>query len=87
MGKFLTLGPNMRRLGEIDLANSVAGRVVAGPGDLLMWEVRADVTLDGLPVQLAGRGSDIESSAAAVLAVLERDGTNFEPAPTHGRHG
>jgi hypothetical protein len=82
MGMFRTLGPNMRRLGEMELATSVAACVVAGPGDLLVWEVRANVKLDGLPLQLAGRGSDLESSAAAILAVLERDGTSFEQTTT-----
>jgi hypothetical protein len=79
MGKFQTLGPNMRRLGEMEFAKSMAGCVVAGPGDLQVWEVQAHLKLDGLPVQVAGRGSDIESSAAAVLAVLERGDFHFKP--------
>ena len=79
MGKFLMLGPNMRQLGEMEWAESVSGCVVAGPGDLLVWEVHADVTIDGLSVQVVGRGSDIESSAAALLAAMERD---LKPAAT-----
>ena len=79
MGRFLTLGPNMRKLGEMEWAESVAGCVVAGPGDLLVWEVHADVTIDGLSVQVVGRGSDVESSAAALLAAMARD---LKPAAT-----
>ena len=79
MGKFLTLGPNMRLLGEMESAKSVAGCVVAGPGELLVWEVRASFDIDDLPVEVIGRGADIESSAAALLAAMERD---LKPAPT-----
>ena len=79
MGKFLTLGPNMRKLGEMESAKSVEGGVVAGPGELLVWEVRATFTIDDLSVQVVGRGADIESSAAALLAAMERD---LKPAAT-----
>jgi hypothetical protein len=80
MSAFLALGPNMRRLGEMDLADSVGASVVSGPGDLRVWEVHAMVKLDGLPVRVAGRGTDLESSAAEVLAVLEEDPAAFDPA-------
>jgi hypothetical protein len=78
MAAFSSLGPNMRRLGEMELANTVEACVVAGPGDLLTWEVRATVKMDGLPLQVAGRGPDIESSAASVLAELERNANNLD---------
>jgi len=80
MTSFLALGPNMRRLGEMDLSDSVGATVVSGPGDLLVWEVHAMVKMDGLPVRVAGRGTDIESSAAAVLALLEQDPDSFDLA-------
>ena len=63
----------------MEWAESVAGGVVAGPGELLVWEVHADFTIDDLFVQVVGRGADIESSAAALLAAMERD---LKPAAT-----
>lgn len=49
MGTFPTLGPNMRRLGEMQSAKSVAACGVAGPGELLVCEVRASFDVDDLP--------------------------------------
>lgn len=80
MSTFLRLGPNMRRLGEMDLSHSVGASVVAGPGDLLVWRSHAMVRMDGMPVRVAGRGTDVESSAAEVLALLEQDPDTFDLA-------
>lgn len=76
-------GPNMRRLGEMDVADSVKASVITGPGDLMMWEVRACVDSDGMTLEVIGRGSDLEAAAASAMAVLTQNGSTLE-APTDG---
>lgn len=66
----MQLGTNMKRLLEMDVAEPVKACVIAGPGDLMVWEVCVCMDGDGVPVEFIGRGSDLELAAAAVLAAL-----------------
>lgn len=69
----MQLGPNMKHLLEIEAATSVKACVIAGPGDLVVWEASACVDSDGVPVELIGRGYDLDGAAASVLALLSAD--------------
>ena len=71
----MQLGPNMKRLREMDVANGLIARVVAGPGDLLTWEVDASLHSDGMPLEVTGRGTDLEAAAAAAMLVLSENGS------------
>ena len=64
------LGGNMRRLFDSSAGDSVEACVVAGPGDLVLWEVRVTVDADGIPLEITGRGSDMEAAAAAAMPLL-----------------
>ncbi len=66
----MQLGGNMRRLFDSAAGDSVEACVVAGPGDLLVWEVRLKVDADGIPLEVTGRGSDMEAAAAAAMPLL-----------------
>jgi hypothetical protein len=66
----MELGGNMRRLVDSTAGDSVEACVVAGPGDLLGWEVRVTVDADGIPLEVTGRGSDLEAAAAAAMPLL-----------------
>ena len=66
----MELGPNMRRLMDSDASKSLETCVLSGPGDLLVWEVRITVEADGLQLEVTGRGSDLESAAAAAMPLL-----------------
>ena len=68
----MALGPNMKRLRELPLGDGLETCVMTGPGDLEVWEVHAKVNTDGLPLEIVGRGTDVESAAAAVLAMLQQ---------------
>jgi hypothetical protein len=70
----MELGPNMKRLREMDVADTLRTCVVAGPGDLMSWDVSATIDRDGLKVDVIGRGSDLEAAAALAIAVLSRNG-------------
>lgn len=80
----------MRRLREMDVAESVKACVIAGPGDLMAWEVSASVDSDGMILDVVGRGSDLEAAAASVMAILTENGSTLEAslegatAPTDG---
>jgi hypothetical protein len=76
----MQLGPNMKRLQETDVARSVTVCVVAGPGDLMAWEVSARVDSDGIDLGVVGRGSDLEAAAAAAMAVLTQNGSTLDPS-------
>jgi hypothetical protein len=75
----MQVGPNMKRLREMDVADTVAMCVMAGPGDLLVWEVRASIDSDGIPLEYVGRGSDLEAAAGAVIPLLVQDGSELQP--------
>ena len=66
----MDLGANMRRLFDSAAGDSVEACVVAGPGDLLVWEVRITVDTDGVPLEVTGRVSDMEAAAAAAMPLL-----------------
>ena len=66
----MELGANMRRLFDSAAGDSVQACVVAGPGDLLVWEVRLTVDADGIPLEVTGRGTDMEAAAAAAMPLL-----------------
>lgn len=66
----MEFGPNMRRLMDSDAGDSLETCVLAGPGDLLVWEVRITVEADGLPLEVTGRGTDLESAAAAAMPLV-----------------
>lgn len=74
----MQLGPNMKRLGEMDIADSLKARVIVGPGDLMTWEVCASVDSDGITLDVIGRGSDLEAAAASAMAVLTQNGSTLE---------
>jgi hypothetical protein len=65
----------MKRLRDMDVADSVKACVVAGPGDLMVWEVSACIDSDGMNVEVIGRASDLEAAAAAAIAVLTQNGS------------
>ena len=69
----MELGPNMRRLADSAASGSLEACVLAGPGDLLVWEVR--VRADGIPLEVTGRGTDIEAAAAAAMPLLTAHST------------
>lgn len=77
----IQLGPNMRRLREMDVADSVRACVIAGPGDLMTWEVSASVDTDGMTLSVVGRGTDLEAAAACAMAVLTENGSTVEATP------
>jgi hypothetical protein len=54
----------------MDIAETVSARVIAGPGDLMSWEVSACIDTDGIPIEVLGRGTDMEMAAASAIAVL-----------------
>ena len=63
-------GPNITRLLDSAVGESLTACVVAGPGDLLFWEVRLSVDADGVPLEVSGRGTDLESAAGAATPVM-----------------
>lgn len=67
----------MKRLREMDVADSVKACVIAGPADLMTWEVSACVDSDGMILEVIGRGSDLEAAAASALAVLSQNGSGL----------
>lgn len=73
----MQLGPNMKRLREMDVADSVKACVIAGPADLMTWEVSARVDSDGMALEVIGRGSDLEAAAACAMAVLTDNGSTL----------
>ncbi len=78
----MQLGSNMKRLREMNV-DSVKACVIAGPGDLMTWEVSACVDSEGLTLEVIGRGSDLEAAAASAIAVLSDNGSTLE-APMDG---
>jgi hypothetical protein len=72
----MNTGPNMARLRDSSAGASLVTCVLAGPGDLLVWEVRVTVDIDGLPLEVSGRGTDLEAAAAAAMPIL----TSLSPA-------
>jgi hypothetical protein len=79
----------MKRLRELDVADSVKACVIAGPGDLMAWEVSACMDTEGLTVDVIGRGSDLEAAAASVMAILTENGSTLaasdeDDAPNSG---
>lgn len=67
----------MKRLLEMDVADSVKACAIAGPGDLLAWEASACMDSDGVPVEIVGRGSDLEAAAASVIVLLSQNGSSL----------
>jgi len=64
-------GPNMRRVRESDVISHLRVGVVAGPGDTELWELCASLEAAAdLPLEIAGRGSDLEAAAGSVLSTL-----------------
>jgi hypothetical protein len=80
----MQLGPNMKRLQEMDVADSVRACVAAGPGDLLVWEVSASMDSDGTRLDVIGRGSDLEAAAASAVAMLSQNGSVVQPTVDEG---
>jgi hypothetical protein len=65
-------GPNLRLLRESSVAEALRACVISGPGDLLTWELSVSVELDGLPMELMGRGGDPEMAAAALIPLIRQ---------------
>lgn len=76
----MQIGPNIKRLREMNVAETLRASVVAGPGDLMTWDVSATVEQDGLKVDVIGRGSDLEAAAAEATAVLSQNGATLAVA-------
>jgi hypothetical protein len=70
----------MKRLREMDVADSVRACVIAGPADLMTWEASARVDSDGMTLDVIGRGSDLEAAAASAMAVLTENGSTLGAA-------
>lgn len=68
----------MKRLLEMDVADSVKACIITGPGDLMAWEASACIDSDGIPVDVIGRGSDLEVAAASVITVLSQNGSTLD---------
>ena len=77
----MELGPNLKRLREMDVADSVRACVTTGPGDLMMWEVSACLDVDGMELEVIGRGPNVELAAASAMSVLAENGAALEQAP------
>ena len=77
----MELGPNMKRLREMDVADSVKACVTTGPGDLMRWEVSACLDIDGMELEVIGRGPDLELAAASAMSVLAENGAALEAVP------
>jgi hypothetical protein len=77
----MELGPNMKRLREMDVADSVRACVTTGPGDLMRWEVSACLDIDGMELEVIGRGPDLELAAASAMSVLAENGAALEAVP------
>ena len=86
----MQLGPNMKRLRELDVADTVRACVKSGPGDLMKWEVSACLEVDGMQVEVIGRGPDLEIAAASAMSVLSDNGAGLgstaggDPLPLAG---
>jgi hypothetical protein len=65
----------------MDVSDSVKACVTAGPGDLMAWEVSACLDIDGMRLEVIGRGPDLELAAATAMAVLTESGATLNPAP------
>ena len=63
-------GSNIKRLRDSAAGESIATCVIAGPGDLVVWEVRVTVDVDGQPLEVTGRGTDLEIAASASMPIL-----------------
>lgn len=74
----------MKRLRELDVGDSVKACVIAGPADLLAWEVSASMESDGVTVDVVGRGSDLEAAAASAMAILTRNGSTLNGSANRG---
>ena len=77
----MQLGPNMKRLRELDVGESIKACVIAGPGDLMAWEVSASMDVDGMALDVVGRGSDLEAAAASAMSVLTENGSTLAADP------
>jgi hypothetical protein len=65
---------------EMDVADSVKARVIAGPADLMTWEVSACIEhRDRMTLDVVGRGVDLEAAAALTVAVLTQNGSTLRP--------
>ena len=71
----------MKRLRDMDVADSLKVSVIAGPADLKTWEVSACVDTDGMTLYVTGRGTDLEAAAASAMAVLTMNGSILEATP------
>jgi hypothetical protein len=75
------LGPNVKRLREMDIADTLKACVTAGPGDLMRYEVIACVDVEGMQLEVRGQGSDLEAAAASAMSVLGEHGAHLQAAP------
>lgn len=82
----MELGPNMRRLIDSTATDAREVCVTAGPGDLLVWEVRVRVEVDGIPLEISGRGTDLEAAAAAAMPLLTTHAAGMFGQSEIGRH-
>ena len=71
----------MKRLREMDVADTVKACVTTGPGDLIRWEVSACLDVDGMELEVIGRGPDLELAAASAISALRENGAALEPGP------
>ena len=83
----MQLGPNMKRMREMDVADTVKACVIAGPADSLIWEVSACLDVDGMRLEVIGRDSDLEAAAASAMSVLTDEGSRLPPAPSDDLSG
>jgi hypothetical protein len=47
----MELGPDMKRLREMDFGGTVKACVTVGPADSMIWEVTACVEVEGMPLE------------------------------------
>lgn len=74
----MQLGPNLKRLRETDVADTVKACVTSGPGDLMSSEVSASLDVDGMQLEVIGRGPDLELAAANAMWVLSQNGAALD---------
>jgi hypothetical protein len=81
----MDFGPNLMRLRDSDVGPSLRARIVAGPADNLVWEVRVECDSDGLPVEVIGIGTDQEAAAAEAIRQLTEHSLCIFDQPEIGR--
>ena len=69
----MNTGANIQRLRDSDVGPSLRACLFTGPADIQSWEVHVACdtgVTDGIPLEVVGRGPDLEAAAAEVQREL-----------------